>query len=248
MSNQFEEHIKKALEQENPFTKEDTDEMWNQLESKLFENTQGNKKMKKRKRTIFVAIAAAAAAILIAFGSQTPTGSAMVDKVKAMFAPEKDVKTNIEGTKEDTKLNLHEGKKAKYVLYVDEERYQFITTEEADKVVLKEELPEQYPTVEMEIKQLEDKQPREAIAEANTQLSKQYDEIVRVEEVTYPLKATLITARDSNVDWNTPLAKVYIFSNGDKGSFVITQTLFMEAAEGHGARFDEMLKEFHMVE
>ncbi|WP_066315481.1 hypothetical protein [Bacillus sp. FJAT-29814] len=252
MANSFDERIKQALESETVFSSKDTTEMWNIIEGELFEKetTRTRRKPAKQKRgkkriVLFLAVAAS---LLIAFGTQTSTGSAMIDKVKSMFAPEKDVTTKIEGSDEETKLNLHEGKKAKYVLYVDEARYQFVTTETSDKVVLKEALPEKYPTVEMEIKQLENKEPGAAIEEVKTILAKEYDEILRTEEVSYPMKATLVTAKGKGTEWNTPLAKVYVMGNGGSGSFVITQTLFLEAEEGHGARFDEMLKEFHTVE
>jgi hypothetical protein len=252
MAKSFDDQIKQALDSNNIFTAKDTDDMWNMIEGELFEKetTRSGRKPSGQKRgkrhvALFTAVAAA---LLIAFGSQTSTGSAMIDKVKSMFVPEKDVTTKIEGTDEETKLNLHEGKKAKYVLYVDETRYQFVTTEAADKVVLKEALPEKYPAVEMEIKQLENKDPSAVIEEVKAELAKRFGEVLRTEEVTYPMKATLITAKGKGTEWNTPLAKVYIISNGDSGSFVITQTLFLEAEEGHGARFDEMLKEFHIVE
>jgi hypothetical protein len=256
MAKSFDEQINQALKNEVIFSKEEINEMWDNIEAEVFgaqsEDTRAGRKpakqkQKRSKKQGFI-FAAVAAAMLIAFGTQTSTGSAMIDKVKEMFAPEKDVTTKIEGSDEETKLNLHEGKKAKYVLYVDESRYQFVTSDTSDKVILKEALPEQYPDVEMEIVQLEDKEPSAAVEDAKASLGEKYGEILRTEEVTYPLDATLITAKGKGTEWNTPLAKVYVLSNGDKGSFVITQTLFLEAEEGHGARFDEMLKEFHIVE
>lgn len=40
----------------------------------------------------------------------------------------------------------------------------------------------------------------------------------------------------------------YEFVQGEEGSFIITQRYFLEASEGHGVRFDEMLKQFKILD
>ena len=48
--------------------------------------------------------------------------------------------------------------------------------------------------------------------------------------------------------WDDEVVHAYVISNGKEGSFVITERYFLEAAEGHGARFYAMLQEFQILE
>lgn len=48
-------------------------------------------------------------------------------------------------------------------------------------------------------------------------------------------------------EWNSKVVTAYVISNGNEGSFVITENYFLEAAEGHGARFHHMLESFEIV-
>jgi RNA polymerase sigma factor (sigma-70 family) len=43
------------------------------------------------------------------------------------------------------------------------------------------------------------------------------------------------------------VVKYYLIDNGQGGTFVIEQHYFVEASEGHGARFDNMLKQFQVT-
>ena len=51
-----------------------------------------------------------AAGLLIALSLQTDTGTAFVKEIKDMFVPEKQIIQNIEGTDEETEVQLNEGK------------------------------------------------------------------------------------------------------------------------------------------
>ncbi|MED4970575.1 RNA polymerase sigma factor [Parageobacillus toebii] len=52
---------------------------------------------------------------------------------------------------------------------------------------------------------------------------------------------------ESGRQWNDEVAKYYLVDNGQGGTFVIEQHYFVEASEGHGARFDNMLKQFQVT-
>ena len=224
------------------------EEIWEGIEQELFyQKRQGEyKKMKKRNRFMKFAVAAAAVALLIV-GIQTETGHAFIDQIREMFAPEKEVAQDIEGIEEESNLHLNEGIEASYVIYVDEERYRMVNEENRDLIVPKEPLGSAYPEVSMEIKQVVDRAPEDLLGSVEADLKEEFAEVSPLEEVTSPVKGWKIFGIEGS-QWDSPFYKVYVISNGHEGSFIITQKYFLEAEEGHGARFDEMLKEFHLVE
>lgn len=191
-------------------------------------------------------IGVTAAASIIGVFTTTNTGQAFVDQIKQYFEPKKQVEEHIEGMPEEKEIVLQDTKSG-YVIYIDEERYKLVEEEGRDLIVPKEPLEARYPEVSMSIEQVEDEAPEQAIERIRQELAAQYATVKETEEVTDPLKATLISAIDGQ-QWDSPVAKVYVLSNEKGGSFIITEKYFLEAAEGHGARFYYMLKEFTIVE
>ena len=165
MSN-FDERAKEALDKR---TEQETiglkDEIWNGLENELFSEEKVNrgevKKMKKKNRVIPIIITTAAA-LVIAFSLQTDTGMAFMKGIKDMFVPEKEITQSIEGQDEKTDVNLNEGTNSEYVIYVDETRYKMIKGDKADVITTIEPLPEKYPEVTMEIRQVADQKPEDS--------------------------------------------------------------------------------------
>jgi predicted RND superfamily exporter protein len=153
------------------------DEIWNELEKELFSTEKLNsgvvKKMKKRNRAIPIIITVAAG-LLIAFSLQTDTGMAFMKGIKDMFVPEKDVIQNIEGMDEETEVQLNEGTNSEYVIYVDETRYKLINGEESDIITTINPLPENYPEVTMEIKQVADEKPEALVEKFEAELKKTF--------------------------------------------------------------------------
>lgn len=251
MSNKkhFETKIKDALEKKYEIKEKDKREVWGHIESELFkEEEKGGMKMKKKNKFKGLFLTTAAAAVMmVAFSTQTTTGQAFVSKIKSAFEPEKEIVQQLEGSDEDTNLKLNEGKDSKYAIYVDEERYKMIQEDGKDVIVTKEELPDQYPEVSMTIEQVIEKDPEMMIEEMKGKVSKEYPVNVLDEKADFPMNAHFIMAKKEKDGWNDELIKVYILSNEQGGSFVITQKLFSEAEEGHGSRLDHMLKEFHIV-
>lgn len=246
-NNDVDKKIKERLEEMSNFEAKDKADIWDAIEQELFtEDNKGDVKMKPKKKRWGILVAAAAA-MLLAFGSQTETGSALVDKVKEMFVPEKDVQIEIEGDKEDTNLQLNEGKEADYVIYIDEERYVMNKTEAGDVITTKEPLEERYPEVSMTITLVKDKDTEEVYSELRNTILAVYPTIILEEQVTEPVACQMLLAKENGNDWDNEMTRVYVIDNEAGGSFIIQQKYFLEAEEGHGARFDQMLKEFHIV-
>jgi len=184
--------------------------------------------------------------VLLIFSGER--GLAVVKQFTSLFAPEKVIVQEIEGEKERTEVQLNEGSHAEYVMYIDESRYTMKRGEDADVITTIEPLPDHYPEVSMEIRQIDSVSPDQYVLDMTEELKQEFPDLQGPEFVTEPVEGYQLHGISSGQDWDSPVIHVYIISNGKSGSFVITQRYFLEAAEGHGARFNEMLKEFQPVE
>ncbi|MDN7246743.1 hypothetical protein QWY16_01710 [Planococcus shenhongbingii] len=171
--------------------------------------------------------------------------------IEEMFEAEKEVVIHIEGMEEKVKMQLNKGKNEDYVIYIDEERYKMIKGEgdEPDVITTKEPLPEQYPEVLMTIEQVPEIDPDTLVDQVEADLKEEFPDLREVEQVTEPVEGyQLHGIANGGQKWDDPVVHAYVISNGQSGSFVITERYFLEAAEGHGARFYAMLQEFYIVE
>lgn len=249
--NDFDKRAKDALQKR---TEQDThslqNEIWDGLERELFSEEQTNRgeehKMKKKNRVVPI-ILTAAAAVAIVFSLTTESGMAFIKGIKDIFVPEKEIIQSIEGQDEPTDVHLNEGTNSDYVIYVDETRYKMIKGEEADIITTIEALPERYPEVSMEIKQVTDTKPEDLVKKVEAELKADFPDLRAVETVTEPIEGYWLHGTTGS-EWNSKVVTAYVISNGKDGSYVITENYFLEAAEGHGARFHHMLKSFEIVE
>lgn len=131
-------------------------------------------------------------------------------------------------------------------MYVDEERFMLTYGEKSDVITPLHPTPENYPEVTMEIKQVPNEKPLDLVEKIEAQLRKEFTKL-EVAEVKNPIKGYQVHGATGNKA-NSKIVNAYFISNGKAGSFVITQFYFLEAAEGHGARFHHMLKTFKIVE
>ena len=201
--------------------------------------------MKKKKR--FIPVFITAAALVIAFSLQTDTGMAFMKGIKDMFVPEKKTIQSIEGQDEVANVNLNEGTNSEYIIYVDETRYKMINGKETDIITTIDPLPEKYPEVTMEIKQVANEKPEDLVGKVETELKIDFPELRAIETVTEPVEGYWLHGTTGS-EWDSKVVTAYVLSNGKKGSFVITENYFLEAAEGHGARFHRMLESFEIIE
>lgn len=244
--NNLDDKIKSALEDNINITESDKNQVWKKIESELYSNKNSNFKRINFKRRSFINLVATVAVIAILFvGAKTKVGHAIVTQIKDLFVPEKQITQEIEGEKEKTNMNLHQSLKSNYIIYVDEERYEFIDGEEVDKIIMKDK-PDNIPEVSMDIQQLIDRSPEDVIKDLELQIQGKYEIVHGPETIREPINGFTIRAL-SGQKWDSSVIKIYVLSNEQQGSFIITQHYFLEAAEGHGVRFDEMVKEFKIV-
>jgi hypothetical protein len=241
---------KKALMKHTTPPENMKDEIWEQLDKELFEEEINPKKVHKMKTRILPTLIAAAAILLLVFSFKTDTGLALVDRIKELFESEKGVVQSIEGTDEKNEVQLNEGKNAEYVIYIDEERYKMTRGEgeQPDVITTKEALPENFPEVSMTIDQVPEEAPDVLVDEIEEQLKTEFPDLREVQQVEEPVKGyQLHGIADGGQEWDDPVVHAYVISNGHGGSYVITERYFLEASEGHGARFYAMLQEFYIV-
>lgn len=198
--------------------------------------------MRKLQIAMGVAVAFMAFGIFLAM----PAGTAFMKDVKQWFAPEKKVEVEVEGQKEERDQKLHQNEESKYVIYYDQERYKLVQEGGKDVITTKEPLPERYPEVSMTIEQFEGMKPEELIKRLSGELSGKYEDVREVEKVSEPVQGYSVRALNGK-EWDSEVIVVYVVDNQKQGSFAITEKYFLEASEGHGARFHQMLKEFKVL-
>jgi hypothetical protein len=208
----------------------------------------GEKRMPKRKSALgkIVSIGTIAAIMLITLVTFTQPGQAALEKIKKYFEPEKKVENEIEGNKEVIDSRLQQSEMG-YVIYYDQERYKIVQDGDVDRIVMKETY-ENIPEVYMEISQDKDKTPEELAGKLEEELKAGFSNVDPAQNVTDPVKGIYIHAINGGTKWDDEIVNYYLVDNTKGGTFIIKQKYFLEASEGHGTRFYNMLKEFVIVE
>lgn len=254
----FDKKVKDSFIEGTDYDPKLKDDIWKNIEKEI-ENepletinipprTRAKGKKKRGYRKVGMVASMAASLVIALTLVTTDTGSAFIDQVRQMFEPEKTVTEEIEGIESESEVSLHEGQ-AGYVIYFDTDMYSMIDVEGKDRIIFNEELPEIYPEVFMEISQTNDS-PHSLAQEKYDQLQQQYPTVLEVDEVEWPIESFVVhaVAGTGGYEWDDPVARYYFFSNEQGGSFVVKQKYFLEAEEGHGARFEHMLEQFYMYE
>lgn len=246
--------IKKALEHGTDDSLKYKEEVWQAIKAQIDQGnnyTKGVRRMDRKKanrKKPFITVlttGTVAAALLLTFFLGTEPGKAAIDKVKEFFEPQKNITQQLEGDQEDTLMELEQSKMG-YILYVDREYYDVIHEEGMDRILAKNQ-GEDLPKVFMEITQIEDKGVDAVATDIESQLGSKYSNVENRGQVSDPVNGTLIRAA-SGQEWNDTVVVYYLVDNTKGGTFVIKQQYFVEAEEGHGARFYHILKEFKIIE
>ncbi len=155
--------------------------------------------------------------------------------------PEKRKTLIIEGMEEEIVLQLQVSSLYPYAIYIEEERYRTEERAEKDYILPRAEVQ---PEVFMAIWHREDVQISALLSEIEEQLQHQYGPMHVEGPVESPLPAERLYAISGH-DWDDTVERYYLVEDFKDGVFVIQQKLFIEAVEGHGARFDGMLEQFY---
>ncbi len=244
----FEQKISEALKlaTDKP-SKELHDETFQAIMRRIDKNDKGDRKMLKRKSKIgkIITIGTTAAVILLALTFNTQPGQAALERIREYFEPEKSIVTEIEGTEEVIDSKLQESEMG-YVLYFDQERYKVSTIGDVDRIELIEKA-DYIPDVYMEISQDKNRLPAAVAKDLEAALKEEFDRVDEIQTVTEPVDGLFLHAINGGKEWDDVVVTYYLVDNTRGGTFVIKQQYFLEASEGHGARFKNMLKEFVII-
>lgn len=198
-------------------------------------------------KTIVVTVLAVgimAVAIFLSISSKPPNNQTEQEPT-ASFDEEKEIMQTIEGQEEQTMFQLNKGSSSDYIIYVDESRYAMTHGKDSDVIAPIDSLPADYPEVKIEIRKL-DESPEAAVQQMESELKEDFPDLSSAEQVTEPAKGYKLHGTQGT-DSKSKVITAYIVTNDDGGSFVITAHYFLEAAEGHGARFQYMIDTFEVT-
>ena len=235
------------------------DALGNVKEAYILESAPGRKQNKKQHHRW---IAAAVALVVIFLFFQTAPGAAALEIVKEGMAsfietlfPPKDIPVNVEGETEvihqqagGQEPEMQEDGTVTapgFAIYYDTERY---TMEEENGVTYIRFVTDDddLPPCEVEIKHLADWMPANAAASANKEMAESWDSVSEVRSLDAQDGYTFYYA--AGTSWDSACGYVYFLGDGRNGCFQITARYFVEATEGHGARFGQMIQTFQVID
>ncbi len=217
---------------------------------------------RKKKRTTHVRwVITAIAVVMVYLFFQTAPGVAALETVKETAAniietlfPPKEIPVQIEG---ETEIKHQEagGQEPEiqedgtvtvpgFAIYYDTELY---TMQEENGITYIRFLTDyDIPPCEVEIKHIPNVTPYELAETTQKQMSENWENVSEIMELE--AKDVLIFSYASGMNWDSACGNVYFIHDGQEGCFQITSKYFVEAAEGHGARFSQMIQTFEIID
>lgn len=217
---------------------------------------------KKKKQTVkYRWIAAVAVIGLLFLFFQTPTGAAAVEIVKeqvtslieTLFPPkdiavvvegETEVISQVAGGQEPTIQESGTVTAPGFAIYYDAESYTM--TEENGVTYIRHNIESDLPPCEMEIRHVPGVLPNAAAETARQEMLESWENVSEVSDLEEPEGAYFWISAGSN--WDSAMEDMYFVSDGRDGAFQITARYFVEAIEGHGVRFAQMVRTFEIID
>lgn len=213
----------------------------------------------KRKTTHIRWIAAVIALVALLTFLQTPPGVTALGIVKETFTnfietlfPPKNISVIVEGDTEVTRQEAGGQEPDKqadgantpgFAIYYDPEHYTM--THENGVTYIRFNMENELPPCEMEIKHIPHTSAESVTKEVRTEMSEQWDSVSDV--CRLDTREGLVFHYSAGKNWDSACGDVYFLGDGDDGCFQLTTRYFVEASEGHGARFDQMIKTFEVI-
>lgn len=146
-----------------------------------------------------------------------------------------------------------QGKTVDFLIYVNEEQFHMQEENGIFRLRSTYPLPDNFPECGMDIFHLSDTSPSQAKLEAEDALKDHYPEMSSEElAAALPgslyLRASESLEQDSEEIWNAEQAELWFVDDGQGGTFVLTARYFLEAEEGMGRRFRDMVSSFRVVD
>lgn len=133
-----------------------------------------------------------------------------------------------------------------FLIYVNEEQFHIREENGLYSIRSNNSLPEDFPECGLDIAHLSGVSPNEAIQSAAESLSGRYTEIFQENESAVFPQCLYLWA-SAGTDWDSEQARLWFVSDGQGGTFVLIARYFLEAEEGMGQRFRDMVSSFRVV-
>ncbi|MCM2675085.1 hypothetical protein [Alkalicoccobacillus plakortidis] len=240
----FDEKLKETIKRHTSVSEHDKKEVFLKLEQSIYHNQ--NEKGRRNRTWAFRLLAPIPVLALFWIG---------FDQMRPVLQPEELPRTSSEPIQEKTmgdnvsfSSDQYDEKVVEYLLYLSDSDYKWVETESGlDRIEPSNPLPEGYPDVFLTIEQNTSVSPEETIERIFEDVNSVNVEVGRPEEVTEPIEGFRLYV-SNGTEWDSLVQRFYVLSNGNEGSFIITQSFFLEAIEGHGANFEEIVRNFELVE
>lgn len=133
-----------------------------------------------------------------------------------------------------------------FLIYVNEEQFHIREEDGLYSIRSNNLLPEGFPECGLDIAHLTGTSPDEAMRSAAESLSDRYAEIFQEDESAVFPQCRYLWA-SAGTDWDSEQARLWFVSDGQGGTFVLASRYFLEAEEGLGMRFQDMVSSFRVV-
>lgn len=133
-----------------------------------------------------------------------------------------------------------------FLIYINEEQFTICEENGLYSIRSTSSLPEDFPECGLDILHLSGTAPDEARTDAESAAKEHYGE-VSAEDLSAPLPDALYLRASAGSAWDDEQAELWFVSDGQGGSFVLTARCFLEAEEGLGARFRDMVSSFRVI-
>lgn len=133
-----------------------------------------------------------------------------------------------------------------FLIYVNEEQFNIREENGLYSIRSINSLPDNFPECGLDIAHLASTSPDEAMQSATEVLSRRYAEIFQEEESAIFPHSPYLRA-SAGTDWDSEQVELWFVSDGQGGTFVLASRYFLEAEEGLGLRFQDMVSSFRVV-
>lgn len=133
-----------------------------------------------------------------------------------------------------------------FLIYVNEELFSLQEENGIYRIRNKNPLPEGFPTCGLDIVHMTKTTPEEAMREASKTFPIQY-EYNSDGSPANCLPDSLAYRSGEGTDWDSEQAELWFVDDGHGGTFVLTSRYFLEAEEGMGTLFRDMVSSFRVI-
>lgn len=133
-----------------------------------------------------------------------------------------------------------------FLIYVNEEQFSICEDDGLYSIRNINPLPEDFPECGLDIRHLSSAAPQEAREAAQVALKEQGLEVT-TEELSAALPGSLYLRAGAGTDWDSEQLELWFAEDGQGGTFILAARYFLEAEEGLGARFRDMVSSFRAV-